>query len=80
MKVFGPNSLFKPKPKLFKYKACLIPFNSETTQGAYFSDKHLFEPKMSGQRNKQNSNFMKDGIAQCSIPALLLCFNLPFPT
>lgn len=50
MKVFGPNSLFKPKPKLFKYKACLIPFNSETTQGAYFSDKHLFEPKMSEQR------------------------------
>lgn len=50
MKGFGPNSLFKPRPRLFKYKACLIPFNSETTQGAYFSDKHLFEPKMSGQR------------------------------
>lgn len=45
MKVFGPNSLFKPQPRLFKYKACLILFNSETTQGAYFSDKHLFEPK-----------------------------------
>lgn len=25
------TSKFKPQPRLFKYKACLIPFNSETT-------------------------------------------------
>lgn len=31
IKVFGPNSLCKTKPRLFKYKANLIPFNSEMT-------------------------------------------------